>query len=101
MLDKLTEWLIELVKAFFSTLWSFLVDLAIALVDGVLAVIATLVEALPVPDFVSGGLQGLLGSLGAATLYILVGAGLPSALAVLGAGYAFRMVRKIVTLFQW
>lgn len=100
-LDKLTEWLVALWNATFVALWQFVQDAAIALASAFLTALAALIAAIPVPDFATGGMQSVLGAIPAATAYLLVACGLPSALAIYGAGWAFRLARKLVTLFQW
>lgn len=101
MLAQITTWLFSLVVKVFSALWDFLSDIAISILDGVLKAFAALIAAIPVPDFLSSGMQALFGGLGNDILYLLNAAGLTAALALLGAGYTFRLARKFLTLFQW
>lgn len=101
MLKEFTDWLLGLVKKIFGALWDFVVDAAIAIFSGIVDAFASAVAAIPVPDWLANGLQSIYGQLDGALLYYLSQAGFPQALAILGAGYGFRMLRKIVTLFQW
>ena len=101
MLSEFTAWLLDLVKAAFTALWSFVVDAFIGLVELLVGAIVGLISLIPVPAFLSGGLQSLFGQLDPGIVYLLSASGLPAALAILGTGYAFRLVRKVVTLFQW
>lgn len=101
MLAQFTNWLLGLVKSFFSALWTFVVDAFIGLADLVVSAFVSLIALIPVPSFMSMGLQSFYGQLDPGILYLLSASGLPGALAVIGLGYSFRLVRKIVTLFQW
>jgi len=101
MLAEFTAWLVGLVKAFFSALWSFVVDAFIALVELLVMAVVGLISLVPVPQFLSDGLQSVYGQLDPGVLYLLSATGLPIALGIIGTGYAFRLVRKVVTLFQW
>lgn len=101
MLAEFTAWLVGLVKAFFAALWSFVVDAFIGLVDLVLSALIALFALIPVPAFLSDGLASVWGQLDSPVLYLVTAAGMPPALAILGAAYLFRLTRKVVTLFQW
>lgn len=101
MLAEFTSWLVGLVKAAFTALWSFVVDAAIGLVDLFVSAVVGLVSLIPVPAFLSGGLQSVYGSLDPGLLYLLSASGLPAGLAIIGTGYSFRLARKAATLFQW
>lgn len=101
MLAELTAWLLGLVKGFLGALWSFVVDAFIALVELVVNAIVGLLSLIPVPDFMQQSLQSLYGQLDPGIAYLVSAAGLPAALGILGTGYAFRLARKVATLFQW
>lgn len=101
MLGELTAWLVELVRSAFSALWSFVVDAAIGIVDLFIGAVTALASAIPVPDFLADGLAGVYAQLDPGIVYILGASGLPLALAIIGTGYAFRLGRKVATLFQW
>lgn len=97
----LLDWLVQLVKDVFLSLVELLQQFAVWVLDGVLGAIASLIEAVPVPDFLSGGLQAYVSAIDPGVLWLVTQSGLPDAVALLGAGFVFRMVRKAVTLFQW
>lgn len=101
MLAEFTEWLWTLVVQVFTAAWSFVQDAFIACFGLVVGAFATLVAAIPVPGWLSGGLGAVFGGLDSGVLYIVSQCGLPAALAVIGGGYAFRLARKFFTLFQW
>lgn len=99
---SVTDWLVELVKSFFNALFEFFQDVLIWCLDAVLSVVATLVEAIPVPDFMgSGGLGSLFGQLDGSVLYFVDRLNVAEGLAMIGAAVAFRLARKAATLFQW
>lgn len=101
MFTELTAWLLELVHALFSSVWDWVVDLFIHIVDMVLGVLVSVISAIPVPSSLSGGLQQFWGSLDPGILYFATQFGVVEALGVIGAAYTFRFARKLVTLFQW
>jgi len=101
MLAKFTKWLWDLIKSLFSPVWDFISDIFIAAVDGIVGAFAELIAAIPVPDWFAGGLAQSWGGLDPGVLWFVSSAGVPAALGIIGAGYAFRLVRKFVTLFQW
>lgn len=101
MLQQFTTWLAQLITAAFTALWDFVADAAISIVDLALTALATLVAGIPIPDFLSGGMQALFGGIGSDISYILNACGFQPAVALYGAGWAFRLARKFLTLFQW
>lgn len=101
MLSQFTQWLYGLFKSAFDALWNFVVDAATALVDLFVGAVVGLLSMIPVPAFLSNGMQSVYGSLDPGILYLLAASGIPAALGIIGTGYAFRLARKVVTLFQW
>lgn len=101
MLAEFTAWLLSLVKAVFTAGWDWLTDAFIWLFKGLLDAFASLVAMVPVPSFMSQGLATLWGQMPAGVIWILSSVGVPAALAIIGAGFTFRLVRKLVTLGQW
>lgn len=101
MLAEFTAWLKSLVISVFKALWGLVTDLLINFFDLVVTGFATVIAAIPVPAWMSGGLQALWVQLDNGALYVLSACGVPEALAIIGAGYLFRFGRKIATLFQW
>nr|BDD44471.1 hypothetical protein 4 [Cardiobacteriales bacterium] len=69
--------------------------------DSILSGIAALIEALPVPNFLSNGLQFYLQDVSPDILYFLDKSSFPQAMALIGLGVAFKLTRKALTLFQW
>lgn len=101
MLKEFTEWLLGLITRVFVSLWDFVEDAAIAVFDGIVSGFVALVTAIPVPDWMQGGLSAVWGGMDSAVLFYASMAGIPQALMIVGAGYGFRFTRKVVTLFQW
>lgn len=101
MLNQFTSWLLDLVHQVFSSLWDFVVDAFINIVDLILGAVVALFALIPVPDSLRSGLGALWGQLDPGIVYIVSAIGLPQVLAMFGAAYAFRLARKVLTLFQW
>lgn len=101
MLEQFTEWLGGLVADVFAALWSFVKDAIIEVFDLLLQGIVHLVGLLGAPSFLTSGLGSLFADLGPATLFLLGSVRVPEVLAMVGTAYAFRLGRKVVTLFQW
>lgn len=101
MLAEFTAWLFDLVKAVFNAAWQFIVDLVATVLDAILGALAALLALIPLPSFLSDGLQSLYGQLDPGIGYVLSQSGLPAALAIIGSAYVFRLARKFATLFQW
>lgn len=100
MLTEFTTWLLNLVKEWWSTFWTFVSDAGINLLDMLGSAVISLIGAIPVP-FSGNSLATLWGALDPGVMWVLVAIGVPQALGLFGAAYAFRLVRKVVTLFQW
>lgn len=101
MLQQLTDWLWNAIKAVFLAIWQFVQDAFIAFANAVISAAVALITAIPIPAWLSGGLQSMWSGMDGGVLWIATQCGVPQALAIIGAGYAFRMLRKFLTLFQW
>ncbi|NQX97360.1 MAG: DUF2523 domain-containing protein [Flavobacteriales bacterium] len=95
--DSLIDWL----KALFLDVFEFLTDLPLELLNSFLGVIADMVLSIPIPTFMTDGLQGIVSSFPSSILWIMGVTGIPECLAIVGAGVAFRLARKLFTLGQW
>jgi hypothetical protein len=92
----------EWVVSFFDALKDMLKDMFVSLIADILDVIATAIEAIPIPDFMqSGSLGSYLSALPPGVLYFLDQSGLAEGMLLLASGFGFRMLRKALTLFQW
>lgn len=101
MLTEFTDWLVTLVKDFFAALWTFLVDLVIGLVDLVLGAIVGILSLIPLPDFLTHGLADVFSNLDPGIVFFINKLGVFTGFAILGGAYVFKLVRKLVTVFQW
>lgn len=95
--DSIIAWM----KGLFTDLVEFITDLPLIILDGLLSALAAVIEVIPMPDFMTGGLQTVVDSLPSSVLWLMANAGLGAALGIIAAGVAFRMLRKVATLFQW
>lgn len=101
-MSDFADWLVALIKKLFTTIWDFVTDLLIALLDLLLTAVLALINALPLPDFLKvGGLQTLINLISPDVWYFASKFKLGECLAMFGAAVAFRLARKAVTLFQW
>lgn len=100
-MTKFAEWLIGLIKSFFTGLFDFVKDVFIAILDLLLSGVLALISAIPVPSFLSGGLNSALNAIGPDVWFFAGHFHLPECMAILGAAVTFRLARKAVTLFQW
>jgi hypothetical protein len=101
MLAQFTAWLWSLVVAVFVAVWDFVQDAFIAVLDGLVQAFVFIVGSIPIPGWLSGGLGGVWAGLDGGVMWVSTQCGVPQALAIVGAGYAFRLTRKFFTLFQW
>lgn len=101
MLQQFTDWLWLVVVKVFTSLWDFVADAFLNILDLLVSAFAGLIASIPVPSWMSGGLGSVWGGLDGGILYIVTQCGIPAALAIVGAGYTFRFLRKAFTLFQW
>lgn len=101
MLHDITQWFADLFVKVFTALFGLLEDAAISIAAALFHAIGVVIAAIPVPDFMSGGLSAFWIAMPSAMIYLLSACGAPQALAIIGAGYVFRLARKAATLFQW
>lgn len=96
-IDSIIAWL----KGLFNDLVEFITELPLLILDGILSALASIIEAIPMPDFMTGGLQEVVDVLPSSVLWLMANAGIGAALGIIAAGVGFRLLRKVVTLFQW
>jgi hypothetical protein len=101
MLTDFTTWLFAFVGQLFTDVWAFVKDAAINVFDLLTQAIVALIAAIPAPDWLTGGLQSFWTNLPASVQYFAAQLGVPAGLAIVGAGFVFRLTRKLVTLGQW
>ena len=102
-LASITTWLVELTKEVFISLWTFIQDGFIWALSRVLGVIGTWIATITVPSFLSSGLNigSLLSGLPPYALYVAGQTRIGEAMALIGAGVSFYLLRKLLTLGQW
>lgn len=101
-LDDITEWLADLARKFWKAIEEFFGDLLVTAIEAVLEVVTLAIDAIPVPDFISSNtICALLGNAGPEVAWAMSTFKIGEGLTLIGAGYAFRLLRKFVTLFQW
>lgn len=83
-------------------LFEFLTDIPLFMFKGVMEGVLYLINAIPVPEFLTQyRLQVLFDALPDTVTYFVSYFGIPQGLAILGLGVTFRLTRKAFTLGQW
>lgn len=101
-LTDLTNWLAEQIAAFFNALESLLTDLLVMWLEQTCTMVLWVLDHIPLPDWVSTySLCNLLAQTGPTVTWALDTFRVGEALGLVAAGYGFRLLRKVVTLFQW
>lgn len=101
-ISAFAQWLLSLVVKAFGAVWDLFTDLLINVADLFLSAVAVLIGAIPAPDFlVNHGLQSAFSGMTNDVLFFMGVFNVGPGIALLGSGFAFRMLRKVVTLFQW
>jgi len=101
-LNAFAAWILSLVGSVFQAAWDLISDAFIALGDAFFQALAAIIVALPAPSFLtSASLQSAFSNMSGDILYFLGVFQIAPGIALLGAAFGFRMLRKIVTLFQW
>lgn len=100
-IDNALKWFGDAIKAVFDAITTWLKDFFIWILDALLSGIASVFELIAVPDFLAQGLAPLFSSLPAPLVYLMAQTGFFEALAIVGGGVAFNLIRKAVTLGQW
>lgn len=100
-MSKFAEWLVGLVKEAFTALFTLLLDLVIEAFDLLLTALSAIMAAVPLPQFATQGIGSLLANIPPEVWYFAGPLKIGECFAVLGAAFSFRMLRKILTFFQW
>lgn len=95
--DDFREFMQDLIKEVLAWFKDISLDIFELFLEGVIATLATL----PIPDFISDGIDTLSNGLPAPVLWMLGQTGVSQGLAIFGAGVMFRMTRKAITLGRW
>jgi len=101
-LTTITDWIIGLVKAIIGFIADLVADVVVWVLDLILGPIGDLIGSIGAPSFMqSYNFGSLLSGLPPFAQYIISQANLGAALAVIGAGVSFNLLRKLFTLGQW
>ena len=101
-LTAITQWLLDLVKIIWSSFVEFLNDFWIGVADTGLTAIAGTITAIPSPTFLQNYSMGMLfNQMPSELLYFLSFIPLGEGFSLLSVAVAFRLARKLLTLFQW
>lgn len=95
-------WLGKFGVALFNAAKDLSSDFLLFSLENLLSAVSSLIGLLPVPEFLTAYTpQLLLGSMSGPVLYVLMKLGLPQTLSIIGAGFTFRLTRKLVTIGRW
>lgn len=101
-LSRITGWFAYAINQVFGAVVQVLKDLVTYLLAAILGLVQQAIAMLPVPSWLANNSLGtLLGQTGPVVGFFMSNLQIPAALALIGAGYAFRLLRKFLTLFQW
>lgn len=101
-LQDATNWLRDQFKAVWDAFIAFMGDLVLTCVEAVCNFFATVIEAIPVPEWVTSySLNGMLSQAGQEIAWLVGTFKIGECLSIIGLGYAFRLLRKLFTLGQW
>lgn len=101
-LDKISRFFKDLFSSALNAILELLKDIILWFVEGFLNGIAYVLDLIPAPTFLPNNWLGeLIGQLPSFALYVVSNINFGTALLIIGAGFTFRMLRKVVTLFQW
>lgn len=100
-MGSIWDWLGQKLTQLWTDFQQWAIEFVAWIADSVLSVVASAVEAIDTPEFLDNGLASVIGALPNDVVYFLGQSGFGAAIALVGAGVAFRIVRKIVTLGQW
>lgn len=95
--DSLIDWL----KTLWSDFTEFVAYIPIKLLDGLLNAITTLLSAVPVPDFVSDGLQDVVNEFDPTVKWLIAETNIDTCLQIILAATLFRIARRFLTLGIW
>lgn len=101
-LRDLTDWLLNQIITVWNAFVGALKAIVLYIVETLLELAATVIELIPVPDFIGQyAIGSMLSHLGSDLAWFMGSLRIGEALGLLGLGYAARLVRKALTLGQW
>ena len=99
--------MIEALSAFYEMLkqtlfiwvidfYEFFTDLPVVVWKNVLDSISYLISLIPVPDFITSGMQSYFNGVDSGVLWLLNASGMVPALALVGAGFSFKVLKGFI-----
>jgi hypothetical protein len=102
MIAKFTAWYLDLCIRILKAIGGVLYDFVITVLDAVVGVLGAAVSTIPVPSFLSTySIGNIINMMPDYVLYYVSHFRIGESMAIIAAGFAFRMTRKILTLGQW
>ncbi|MFM1688257.1 hypothetical protein ACJ7VZ_07000 [Aeromonas salmonicida] len=108
LLDSFRNWLREIIESFvmwivelFKSVFQWFQDTLLNVFESILAALRHVISLIPMPDILQYSLQDLISFVPPELMYFLNVSGISEAFMFISMGVAFRMVRKVATLFQW
>lgn len=101
-LDDLTNWLRQQVERLFDGIVDYFTAYALFMLETLFDAAAAVLEMIPVPEFMTQYSLGQFFAMMPPEILYFVGVfNLAEGLSIIGAGYGFRLLRKLLTLGQW
>lgn len=101
-LSRITGWLSYALNTLFAAIAQLAKDLVTYVIGAVLGLVANAIASIQVPSWITNNSMGtLLSQAGPVAGFFMAKLQIPAALGIIGLGYAFRLLRKFLTLFQW
>lgn len=101
-LTNFKDWFIQVIKDVWTAVSGFYHDMSLAFLRKVLEVVAEMVKQIQVPAWMADYSVGHLFSYLSPSLgYFVDRLGFSVGISLIGAGYAFRVARKLATALQW
>lgn len=101
-LGDLTNWIRPIVVAFFNAIRELAFDIVLFNLSVVVDVTIAIVQAIPVPTFLDGySICTILNGGGSVVMWAVVMMRVPEGMLLISGAFAFYLVRKVLTLFQW
>jgi hypothetical protein len=101
-LTDLTNWIVVIIKSLMPFIFAFFTDLLELVVSAGVDSAIFIIYIVPTPDFLSGvSICGILSNGGSTVGWAISTMQVPAGMALISAAFAFRMARKVFTVFQW
>jgi len=104
MIKALTDFynaLVETLLLWIQDILEFLYDMVLVALDLFLSGLLAVLALLPTPDFITNGLNAFITDIDPGVIWLLHASGFADAVALLGLGFAFRIIRKTIPFVRW